>query len=324
MRANVFTSICKSIAAALPLCVLSAHAQNYPTKPVRIIAAAAGAGADIFSRQLAPTLSERLHQPVVVENRPGASSTIAASSGARATPDGYTLYMGDIASLATAVSLHKITYDPIRDFAPITLVAATPLILVAHPALPAMNLRELAAHAKKHPGMIRYASGSTGSPGHLTSALFAQLAQVDLIHVPYKGGGAALMAVLTREVEIASISATVGMPQIKAGKVKALAVAAKNRLSALPEVLTGPEAGLPGFESAAWFGIVAPARTPSIIVERLNRDIVEIMQTPAMQASLLAQGAEAMTTSAQEFLGFIKSEIAKWKRVIEVSGARLE
>jgi len=324
MYAIVFANVCKGVAVSLILCGANAHAQNYPTKPVRIIAAAPGSGGDVFSRQLAPHLSERLRRPVVVENRPGANSTIAATLAARATPDGYTLYMGDVASLATAVSLYKVTYDPTRDFAPITLVATTPQVLVAHTSVPAMNLRELIAHAKKHPGTIKYASGSTGTPGHLTSALLAQLARIDMVHVPYKGGGAALMAVVAREVEIASLSTTVGMPQIKAGRVKALTVAAKSRVAALPDVPTASEAGLPGFESSAWFGMLAPAHTSSTIVDRLNRDVVDILQTSALQAWLLAQGAEGITTTPREFAGFIKAEIAKWSRVIEVSGARIE
>jgi tripartite-type tricarboxylate transporter receptor subunit TctC len=303
---------------------LPAPAQNYPMKPVRIMAASAGTSSDIFSRHLALGLSGQWGQTVMVENRPGASAMMPAEIASRAMPDGYTLLMGELGSLASAISLFKIKYDPVKDFAPITLFATAPLVLIAHPSVGPADLRELMAYVKKHPGTINYASGSNGSPGHLTSVLLSQLAGLDMVHVPYKGAGAATLAVVAGHVQITCLNTTVVMHQIKAGRVKAYALFARNRVAALPEVPTATEAGMGGLEAAQWLGVLAPARTPAAIVDKLNRDIIQILNTPALREVMLAQGAEAIPGTPEEFSAFIKSEIAKWKRVITLAGVRVD
>lgn len=296
--------------------------QDYPTKPVRIVAASPGTGSDFFSRYLGQKLTEDWGKPVVVENRGGHAASIAATSVAHASPDGYTLLMGETASLANAVSLFKVAYDPTKDFAPITLVASAPLVVVAHPSFPANDLPEFIAYARQHPHVINYSSGSAGTVAHLTCALLGMLAGIDMVQVPYRGSGAALMAVLEGEVHISSISATVALPHLKTGKLKAYAVTGKKRFPMLPDIPTGTEAGLAGFESEVWFGLLAPARTPTILVSRLNREVTDILNRPATQAAFLAQGSDPRPTSEAQFRQFIQSEIPKWEKVIKASGVK--
>jgi tripartite-type tricarboxylate transporter receptor subunit TctC len=307
------------------LLIAAGHAQNYPTKPVRIIAGAAGTTNDILSRHLAQQLGERWGKQVIVDNRPGAGATIAADLAAKAAPDGYTLHITQVASFAAAVTLYrKLPYDPIKDFAPITLYAETPLMLVAHPSMPPASLREFIDFAKKRPGAINFASASGGTSSHLTTELLNYVAGLKLVHVPYKGSGAAMLALVSGEAQFSSIVIPNALPQVKAGKVKAYAVTSKRRFAGAPDVPTAAEAGLPGFESTAWFGMSAPARTPTDLISRLNREIVEILRAPAVRDWLLAQGAEPLPSTPEEYAAYIKSEIVKWKIVIEVSGARVD
>jgi tripartite-type tricarboxylate transporter receptor subunit TctC len=303
----------------------TASAQAYPTKPVRIIAVTAGTTGDLLARHLGQQLNERWGQPVIVENRSGAGATIAADVAARAAPDGYTLHIGQLASFAAAVSLYrKLPYDPVMDFAPITLYAHVPLMFVAHPSVPAANLREFIEYARKRPGAINYSSASNGTGSHLTMEMLKQVAGVKLEHVPYKGSAAALTAVISGEMQVSTIVVPNALPQVKAGKVKAYAITSKSRFAGAPDIPTVAEAGLPGFESTAWFGMLAPARTPRELVSRLNRDMVEILRAPATQGWLLTQGAEPSPGTSEEFAAFIKTETAKWKKVIEVSGAKVD
>lgn len=313
------------VAGAIPLFAPSGHGQDYPTKPVRIIAAATGTTNDIFARHLAQQLTERWGRQVIVENRPGAGATIAADIAAKAPPDGYTLHITQVASFA-AVRLHKkLPYDPILDFAHITLYADTPLLLVAHPSLPPKNLREFIEFAKKRSGQINYASAGHGTASHLTTELLNYAAGFKLVHVPYKGGsGAAMVALISGETEFSSVVAPNALPQVKAGKVKAFAVTSRKRFAGAPEIPTAAEAGLPGFVSTAWFGMSAPARTPPDLISRLNRDIVEILRAGATREWMLAQGAEPLPTTPEEYAEFLREEIVKWTKVIEVSGARVD
>jgi tripartite-type tricarboxylate transporter receptor subunit TctC len=320
-------SIIKISLFALTFFIASAAvAQTYPTKPIRIMVGSAGSTADFMARYIGQLLSQRWGMPVVVENRPGVSATVAAAAVTKATPNGYTLLMGETASLANSVTLYQnlLQYDPIKDFAAITLVVKAPLVVVAHPSVQATTLRELIEYIKQHPQKINYASGGSGTASHLTTALLAQSAGIDIVHVPYKGAGAAVLGIIGGEVQISSLSATTAMPQIKAGRMKAYAVTGRNRFPTLPEIPTGIEEGLPAFESEVWFGLLAPKRTPEAIVSRLNKEVVEILNTPETKTAFLAQGGVATPTSPQEFARFMQSEIIKWAKVIKTAGIRVD
>ena len=307
------------------LLIAAGHAQTYPTKPVRVIAASAGTTGDLLARHLAQQLTERWGKQVIVENRSGAGATIAADVAAKAAPDGYTLHITQVASFAAAVTLYKkLPYDPIRDFAPITLFAESPLMLLAHPSMPPATLREFIDFARKRPGQINYSSASPGTVSHLTTEFLNYAAGLKLVHVPYKGSGAAVLALVSGETQFSAIVLPNALPQVRAGKVKTYAVTSKRRFAGAPDIPTAAEAGLPEFESAAWFGVSAPARTPPDLISRLNREIVEILRTSAAREWLLAQGLEPLPSTPEEYAAFLRSEIVKWKKVIEVSGARVD
>lgn len=324
MKLRIF-AVSGAVVGALLLLATAAHAQNYPTRPVRIIAGAAGTTNDILSRHLAQQLTQRWGKQVIVDNRPGAGGTIAADVAAKAAPDGYTLHITQVASFAAGVTLYrKLPYDPIKDFAPITLYAETPLMLVAHPSMPPVNLREFIDFAKKRPGAINFASASGGTASHLTTELLNLVAGLKLVHVPYKGSGAAMTALVSGEAQFSSLVLPNALPQVKAGKVKAYAVTSRNRFAGAPDIPTAAEAGLPAFESTAWFGMSAPSRTPPDLISRLNREFVEILRAPATREWMLAQGADPLPSTPEEYAAHMKSEIAKWKKVIEASGARVD
>jgi tripartite-type tricarboxylate transporter receptor subunit TctC len=324
MKQRIFAT-CAAMAAAVLLMSGAAHAQNYPVKPVRIVAGSAGATNDILGRYLAAQLTERWSRQVIVDNRGGAGGTIHADVAAKAAPDGYTLVMAYTANFAISTTLYKkLPYDPVRDFAPITLYADTPLMLLAHPSMPPATLRQFIEFAKKRPGEINYASATPGTVSHLTTELLNQAAGLRLTHVPYKGSGAAMLALVSGEAQFSSLVLPNALPQVKAGKAKAYAVTSKRRFAGAPDIPTAAEAGLPGFEATSWFGVCAPARTPPDLVARLNRDIVEIVRTPGVRKWLLAQGAEPIPSTPEEFGAHIKSEIVRWKKIVERSGARAD
>lgn len=298
---------------------------EYPVRPVRIITAGAGTIHDILTRQIARELTERWGQSVVVENQPAAAMTVGSRIAARATPDGYTLLMSDRSALAVAPHLFpKLPYDPTKDFAPITLVALSPQLLVAHPSVPADSLREFIAYAKQRPGVINYASAGPGTVMHVAGEMFKQLAGIDLVAVQYKGGAAAMLGMLSSEASIGFLSPAVVWPQVAAGKLKAYAITSSKRFSGTPDIPTAIEAGLPGFESEQWIGMLAPARTPVPLIARLNRDIVQILNTTAMQSTLRAQGAEPAPGTPAEFAAFIRSETTKYGKVVQIAGMHVE
>jgi tripartite-type tricarboxylate transporter receptor subunit TctC len=302
-----------------------ASTESYPTRYVRIITAGAGTFHDLIARHLAQRLSERWGQGVVVENQPAAGLTIGAGAAAKAAPDGYTLLLADRTSLAAAPSLYKnLRYDPVKDFRPITLVARAPSILVAHPAVPASNLREFIDYARRQPDPLPFASAGPGTVTHLTGELFRQLSGVEILIVQYKGGSAAAMAVLTGEAKFTSTAIATVLPQIEAGKIKALAVASPQRFAGTPNIPTAAEAGLPGLESEQWVGMMAPAGTPDAIVDKLNRDIVEILQTSEFQEMLRAQGGQVAAGTPAQFASFIASETLRLKKLIETAGIRAD
>jgi tripartite-type tricarboxylate transporter receptor subunit TctC len=302
-----------------------ATAQPYPTKPVRIIAASTGTSGDLLARYLGQRLSERWGQPVVIENRSGAGAVIAAEIAAKAAPDGYTVHLGQHGSFAAAPSLYKkLSYDPLKDFAPITHYAHVPLIIVAHPSLAPANMKDLVEYVKARPGAINYSSGGAGGAGHLNFEMMNHSFGLKFVHVPYKGIGAALTAVMSGEVQLSGVPVPVALPQIKAGKVKAYAITSKNRFAGAPDIPTVAEAGFPGFDAVTWFAMFAPARTPPDIVRILNRDMVAIINSPAVRSWLISQGTEPAPGTPEELTAFLKSDIEKWGKVIRAAGIRAE
>ena len=297
-------------------------AQSYPTKPVRILAASVGSSADYYARYIGQKLTAQWRKPVVIENR---GAFVAARTAAKATPDGYTLFTGETASLANAPAIYdQLTYNPAKDFAPITLMAKAPLVAVAHPSVAANNLLELIAYARQNPKKINYGSGGNGTGAHLAAALFAQLTGVEIVQIQYKGAGPVMPALVAGEIHIAFLSLSTAMSQSKAGRIKAYAVTSNKRFPSLPNIPTGAEAGVPGLDMELWFGLLAPASTPAAIIAQLNREVVDILNLPATQTAFLAQGAETSPTTPIEFQRHILSEIAKSAKIIKGLGARVE
>ena len=314
-----------SLIAAILLAAAPASAQNYPAKPVRIITGGTGTFHDIVTRQLGQRLSERWGQPVVIENLPAAALTVGTGTAARATPDGYTLVMSDRSALAVAPSLFKsLPYDTTKDFSPITLAALAPTMLVAHPSVPAATLSEFLAYAKAQPGGINFATAGPGTNNHIAMELLKHATGINAVAIHYKGGGASVLAILSGEVKAGFGLVPGVLPHVKAGKIKAYVVTGRKRFPGAPDLPTAAEAGLPGFELEFWIGMLAPAHTPAAIVAKLNRDIGETLQTPEMRTMLLAEGAEAAPGTPVEFAAFIKNESAKMKKLIELTGMRVE
>ena len=292
-------------------------AQVFPNRPVRLITGSTGSTSDISARFMAQKLSERWGHQVVVDNRAGAGGIIGGEIVANAAPDGHTLYVSGISTQVSAPFLFKnMPFDPAHDFAPISLLTNSGLVLAVTPAVPVGNLKEFVAYAKTKSDGVNYSSAAIGTSSHLTGELFAQVTGVKLNHVPYKGTGFALNALFTGEVQAAFLSTATTSAQVKAGKLKALALLSATRFSATPEIPTSVEQGFPGLESYVWFGLYAPARTPKALIASINRDVVSILRLSETRNALLAQGAEAVPTTPEEFAAFQKSEIAKWGKVI--------
>jgi len=318
--------VLKACALAALALSAAAHAQVYPAKPLRMIVAyPPGGGTDIVGRMLAQKLGESLGQSVVVENRGGASGNIGTGLAARAAPDGYTILMGNVAPNAINVSLFKdLPFDPVADFAPVSLVASTPNILVVHPSTPARTVKEVIALAKAKPGTLNFASAGMGSSSHLAGELFRILAGADIVHVPYKGAGPAMVDVLSGQVQLYFATMPAAMPHVKAGKLAPVAVTSARRSQALPDLPTVAESGVPGYEASTWYGVLAPAHTPSAVVARLHGDIAKILGDAALHARLADQGFDPVGSSPEEFGAYIKSEILKWGKVIRDAGIRPE
>jgi len=298
---------------------------NYPVKPIRLIVAVPPGGpADTLSRLISPRLSQALGQPIVIDNRPGANGNIAYETVARAVPDGYTL-TAVAAGVAINPSLYRdVKYDPVTDFAPITQGISVPNMLVVHPAVAAASVKDLIALAKARPRELAFASAGNGTSGHLALAQFTQMSGIEVNHVPYKGGGPALSDLIGGQVQALFSIALTAIPQVKAGRIRALAITSARRSALAPELPTVAESGFPGFEVVGWFGWLAPARTPAEIIVRLNREIVRILKLPEMQERLLALGADPVGSTPDAFAAFIRSEHDKWARVIRHAGMRAE
>lgn len=298
-------------------------AQTYPTRPIRFIAPfAAGGGTDLIARTVAQRLTEALGQSVVVDNRSGANAVIGTDLAAKAPPDGYTIMIATPTVTVNPSMVKNLPYDAIRDFAPISLVASSPHLLAVHPSLPAKSVKDLVALAKARPGQLTFASGATGGSSHLSAELFSSIAGIKMINVPYRGTGQAVMAIVTGEVSMGFNDVMTNLPQIKAGRLRGLAVTSLKRSGAVPELPTIAESGYPGFQSGVWYGVLAPARTPPEIVARLNTELVKIARTPEFLQRLNAEGGEAVGSTPEYFGDFIKQETARWAKIIKEANIR--
>jgi tripartite-type tricarboxylate transporter receptor subunit TctC len=310
----------------LALVAALACAQTYPTKPIRLVVPFPPGGAtDILARDVAQKLTEAWGQSVIVDNRPGAGGNIGSELVAKSSPDGYTLEMGTVGTHAINASLYaKMPYDHVKDFTPVILVAGVPNVLVVNPALPANSVAELIAYAKANPGKLNFASSGNGTSIHLSGELFKVMAGVQITHIPYKGSAPALQDLLGGQVQMMFDNLPPSLPQIKAGKLRALAVTSLTRAPALPDVPTLSESGLPGFEASSWFGILAPAGTPAPIVAKLNAEIAKWLATPEAKEKLAKQGANAAGGTPDDFAKHIAAETAKWAKVVKDSGAKID
>lgn len=311
---------------ALTQGVAQPKSHNYPNKPVRLIIPwPAGGGTDIVARIIVQKMSEDLGQTFVIDNRAGASGIIGTELAARALPDGYTLLMGNTATNATNASVYKkLPYDPIRDFAAVSLAAASPYVMSVHPSVPAKSVKEFIALAKAKPGQLNYGSGGAGSAPHLAAALFNYLAGINLLHVAYKGGAAHTPALIAGEVQVTFTNPLEVMPHIKAGKLRALGVTSRSRWSAAPELPTISESGVSGYEFTIWWGVLAPTGTPKPIVDRLQGEVSKAVQTKEVKEKLGTQGVDVVGNKPDEFMATIRSEVDKWKKVAKEAGIQLD
>jgi tripartite-type tricarboxylate transporter receptor subunit TctC len=314
------------LAAGAALAPCAAQAQDaWPSKPIRfILPFPPGGGTDILGRLIAERLTANLGQPVVTENRGGAGGNVGAEAAAKSPPDGYTIVLV-APSLAISTSLYsKLNYDPVKDFAPVSLVATVPNVMITNPSVPAGTLKEFIALAKSKPGEMNFGSGGSGTSNHLAGELFNIVAGVKLVHIPYKGVNLAMQDVLSGRVQLVFIGIPAAAPHIKAGKLRALALASTQRSAVLPDVPTADEAGLPNFEVTTWYGILAPAGTPGRIVVRLNAELVKIMHSPELKERLDALATDPKTSTPEEFAALIQLEIAKWRDVVREAGLKAD
>ena len=334
MIASKFTLALISLASFASLAVNAflgfwtavAIAQPYPSKPIRLIVPyPPGGGTDIFARIVGAKLGEALGQPLVIEQRPGAAGVIGAEVAARAAPDGYTLVIGQASNLAINPNLmSKLPYDPVRDFAPITLIAASPSLLVVHPSLPVRSVKDLVALAKSRPGAINYASAGNGTPGHLAAEYFKTVAGINLVHIPYKGATPAQNDVIAGHVSMYFSSPVAAQPYVQSGRLRQIAVTSAARFPPLPDVPTIAEAGYRQVDMTSWWGLLAPAGVAGDIIARLHAETLKVLGAAEMKERLARQGAVVITNTPEQFAAYIKTEIANWSRIVKASGARLD
>lgn len=310
---------------ALGTAVHHASAQNFPVKPIRfVVPLAAGGPGDVLARAIGQKLSERVGQPVVIDNRPGANTNVGTEFVAKAPPDGYTL-LATASTLTINPSLYAtLPYDPVKDFAPITLIALTPLILVVHPSLPVKSVKELIALARSKPGQLNYGSAGNGSALHLAGEMFNSLARVKLVHVPYKGVTGAFSDLLGGQISIMFPGAPIALPQVRAGKLRALGTTGAGRTPAAPELPPIGESGLPGYEVSVWYGMLASAGTPAAVINRLHSEISKIVQLPEIKERWAVLGAEPLYNTPEQFAAFLKADLGKWAKVVRDSGAKID
>jgi tripartite-type tricarboxylate transporter receptor subunit TctC len=305
-----------------------AHAQSgtYPTKPIRfLVANAPGGGLDLVARLTTPTLGNALGQQLIIDNRPGATGSVAAELTAKAIPDGYTIMMGAIGNLAVNPHIYKgLGYDPIRDLAPVTFAVSGSNVLVVHPTVPAASVKELVALARAKPGALTYGSSGAGNAGHLAAELLLSMSKTKMVHVPYKGGAPAMTALLSGEVQLVFSSPSTAIPQVKSGRLKGLAVTTAKRSQMLPDLPTIAESGFPGYDTDNWYGVVTAAKTPRAVIDRLNREFGRALNVPEVKEALLRQGLEVAPGTPEAFGAYMKSEYQKWGKLIREVGIRPE
>ena len=319
MRARLLLAVLLAAVAGSTL------AQTYPSRPVRLLVPfAPGGGNDFLARLLGQKLGERLGQHVLVDNRPGAGGNLATDLVAKAAPDGYTLLLGFIGPLAISPNLEKVPYNPVRDFAAVSLLASSYHVLAIHPSLPARSVKQLIALAKARPGELNYASGGSGTPLHLVPELFKSVTGVNIIHVPYKGSAPAVIAVLSGEAHMLFGSITSSMPHVQANKLVALAVTSPNRSPLAPEVPTLAESGVRGVEAGSWYALVAPAGTPKEIINKLHREVLAVAGSADYRQQLENQAFDPLTSSPENFPEFLQAEIAKWRKVTKSAGIKAD
>ena len=316
----VFTIVAIGLAGP----VTGAEPERYPTKPIRMVVPFTPGGSnDLLGRIVAQKLNEAWGQPVIIDNRPGAGSTIGIELVVRAAPDGYTL-LTTSGGIAVTVSLYRLPFNPVTDLAPVALLAQMPYLLAVHPALPARSTRELISLAKAQPGKLVFSSSGAGTSSHLAMEMFKSLAKIDVLHVPYKGGGPAVNALAGGEVQMTFNVITGTLPQARAGRIRALAVSSAARVEIAPELPTVAESGLPGFEVIAWYNLFAPAGTPRSIVNRINAEVDRLLQQPEVRERLHALGVVPFTGTPEALGDYLKFEVARWAKVIKEAGIKLE
>ena len=322
------TPSCFCAFLGLTLCLSAAPllAQTaYPVKPVRILVGAPpGGGNDIMARLIAQRLSENLGQQVIVENRPGAGATLATDLVAKSAPDGHTLFMTPSAHALSPSIYRKLPFDPVKDFAAIGQMASVPLVVIVNASLPVASLRELIELARAKPNSINFGSGGNGAAQHLAGEYLKSLAGIEMVHVPYKGSGQAIPDLIGGQIQLMVEPLASAMPHIRGGKVRALAVTSRQRVASLPDLPTAEEAGLPGYEVTAWYGLLAPAGTPPEVVAKLNAEMNKVIAQPAMRDSLATQGAIPVSGTPQQFMDLIVAEIARWRPIIQRAGIRAD
>ncbi len=318
--------LCAAIGAAGIALAADAQAQAYPTKPIRMICPfPPGGTTDLVARLVAQKLSEAWGEQVIVDNRGGAGGVIGTEMAARSAPDGYTVLLGSITTHAVNPALYKkISFNPIKDFAPVSLVVSSPQLLAVHPSVPAKSVKELIALAKSKPGQLNYASAGSGTSPHLTFELFRSVAGIDVTHVPYKGTGPAITELVGGQVQMMITGVVALMPHVKSGKLRGVAVTSMKRVSALPNLPTIAESGLPKFDVSSWFGVFLPAGTSRAIVTKMNGEVRKILEIPEVRQRLIDLGADPASNSPEEFATYVKAEMARWGMVVRETGARVD
>ncbi len=308
-------------------CMANAFAQaNYPTRPVRwVVPFVPGGPTDIMSRAIGEKLGQRLGQQFVVDNRGGAGGNIGAEIVARALPDGYTIMIGHVGTHAINLALYtRVPYDPIRDFTPISLLATLPLALVIHPSVQANNVKELIALAHRRPGELNFASAGNGGPTHLTAEVFKRMSNTNIVHVPFKGNAQALTELISGRVQMMFSNLLTSMPHVRSGKLRAIAISAAKRSPQTPDLPTVAESGVTGFDVTPWYGALGPAKLPTTITTRLNTEIADILNAPEMRERFVAQGVDLAPSTPEQFLALIKTELPKWRKIVQDSGAKVD
>jgi len=327
-RAPLFAlAIGAALCVATPLRAAEppSEAKNYPNRPIRLIDPyAPGGGSGVIARLVGAKLADAWGKQIVVDNRPGAAAAIGTEIAAKAAPDGYTLLMGTSGSIAISPNVNKVPYDPINDLAPITQTSGQAMLVVLHPSVPINSVKELIAAAKAQPGKLIYSSSGAGGSGHLAVELFQSIAKVSMTHVPYKGSGPAVLALLSGEAQLGFTNILAVLPHVNAGRLKAIAVTSAKRANAAPNIPTLAESGVPGYEATSWNGMFAPAKTPRAIIDKIHAEVAKALQSPDVREKLVAMGSDPVGSTPDEFRAYIKQEHARWGKVIRENNIRAE